>query len=169
MSHELGLRFNSPTVNLWFTPKEFIKFLSQLEHYLYDCKIEMDEKNSEKYGYPVGKLEDIHVYFTHYETFELAKQKWIERLKRLNMDNLYIIMVQKDGCTEHDICSFDSLKFKPKVIFTVKEYPQYRSAYYIPKSEVDIQNVKNLCDYQSRFTGKRWLDEFDWISFLNER
>ena len=52
MSHELGLRFNSPTVNLWFTPKEFIKFLSQLEHYLYDCKIEMDEKNSEKYGYP---------------------------------------------------------------------------------------------------------------------
>ena len=63
VSHELGLRFNSPTVNLWFTPKEFIKFLSQLEHYLYDCKIEMDEKNSEKYGYPVGKLEDIHVYF----------------------------------------------------------------------------------------------------------
>ena len=169
VSHELGLRFNSPTVNLWFTPKEFIKFLSQLEHYLYDCKIEMDDKNSEKYGYPVGKLEDIHVYFTHYETFELAKQKWIERLKRLNMDNLYIIMVQKDGCTEQDICSFDSLKFKHKVIFTVKEYPQYRSAYYIPKSEVDIQNVKNLCDYQSRFTGKRWLDEFDWISFLNER
>ena len=68
-----------------------------------------------------------------------------------------------------DICSFDSLKFKHKVIFTVKEYPQYRSAYYIPKSEVDIQNVKNLCDYQSRFTRKRWLDEFDWISFLNER
>lgn len=58
------------------------------------------------------------------------------------MDNLYIIMVQKDGCTEQDICSFDSLKFKHKVIFTVKEYPQYRSAYYIPKSEVDIQNVK---------------------------
>ena len=90
-------------------------------------------------------------------------------MKRLNMDNLYIIMVQKDGCTEQDICSFDSLKFKHKVIFTVKKYPQYRSAYYIPKSEADIQNVKNLCDYQSRFTGKRWLDEFDWISFLNER
>ena len=88
----------------------------------------MDEKNSEKYGYPVGKLEDIHVYFTHYETFEQSKQKWIECLMR-----------------------------------------QYRSAYYIPKSEVDIQNVKNLCDYQSKFTGKRWLDEFDWISFLNER
>lgn len=47
VSHELGLRFNSPTVNLWYSPKEFIKFLSQLEHYLYDCKIEMDEKNSE--------------------------------------------------------------------------------------------------------------------------
>ena len=209
MSHELGLRFNSPTVNLWFTPKEFIKFLSQLEYYLYDCKIEMDEKNSEsdfiyartlgqgpqqtaayarevvqamagqgvasvlKHFPGYGNNADTHTGIAHdmrsYETFEQAKQKWIERLERLNMDNLYIIMVQKDGCTEQDICSFDSLKFKHKVIFTVKEYPQYRSAYYIPKSEVDIQNVKNLCDYQSKFTGKRWLDEFDWISFLNER
>ena len=68
-----------------------------------------------------------------------------------------------------DISSFDKLKFRHKVIFTVKKYPQYRSAYYIPRSEEDIRNVKNLCDYQNKFTGKRWLDEFDWISFLNER
>ena len=35
VSHELGLRFNSPTVNLWFTPKEFIKFLSQFWSIIY--------------------------------------------------------------------------------------------------------------------------------------
>ena len=169
VSHELGLRFNSPTVNLWFRPKEFIKFLSQLEHYLYDCKIEKDTQSSEKYGYPVGKLDDISVYFTHYETFEQAKQKWDERLKRLDMDNLYIVMVERDGCSEQDILSFDKLKYKNKVIFTVKEYPQYRSAYYIPGSEEDACNIKNLCMYKNKFTGKRWLDEFDWVSFLNKR
>lgn len=169
VSHELGLRFNSPTINLWFKPEEFIKFLNQLEHYLYDCEIEKNVQDSEKYGYPVGKLDDISIYFTHYKTFEQAKQKWNERLKRLSLDNLYIVMVQKDGCTEQDICSFDKLLFKHKVIFTVREYPQYSSAYYIPKSEEDTHNVRNLCDYQSRFTGRRWLDEFDWISFLNER
>lgn len=39
----------------------------------------------------------------------------------------------------------------------------------IAKSKWTRKTVKNLCDYQSKFTGKRWLDEFDWISFLNER
>lgn len=169
VSHELGLRFNSPTVNLWFKPGEFIKFLSQLEYYLYDCEIQEDTQSSEENGYPVGKLDDVRVYFTHYKSFDQAKQKWNDRLKRLNMDNIYIVMVQKDGCTEHNILSFDKLKFKHKVVFTAKEYPQFCSAYYIPKSEEDACNVKNLCDYQSKFTGKRWLDEFDWISFLNER
>lgn len=169
VSHELGLRFNSPTVNLWFKPEEFIRFLSRLEYYLYDCKICMDENISNQYGYPVGKLDDINVYFTHYESFEQAERKWNERLQRINMDNLYIIMVEKDGCTEEDIFAFENLKYKHKVIFTAKEYPQYHSTYYIPRSEVDENNVKNLCDYQSKFTGKRWLDEFDWTSFLNER
>lgn len=169
VSHELGLRFNSPTVNLWFKPGEFIRFLNRLEYYLYDCEIQMDEQISDECGYPVGKLDNIHVYFTHYETFEQAKQKWNERLKRLKMDNVYIVMVQKDGCTEQDILSFDNLKYKHKVIFTAKEYPQYRSTYYIPRSEEDEYSVKNLCAYQGKFTGKRWLDGFDWISFLNER
>ena len=39
------------------------------------------------------------------------------------MDNIYIVMVQKDGCTEQDILSFDKLKFKHKVIFTAKDMP----------------------------------------------
>ena len=166
VSHELGLRFNSPTVNLWFKPEEFIRFLSQLEYYLYDCEIQVDAESSAECGYPVGRLDDINVYFTHYESFEQAKGKWEERLKRLNMSNLYIVMVERDGCSNLDILSFDNLKYKHKVIFTAKEYPQIHSAYYIPGSEENACNVKNLCDYQSKFTGKRWLDEFDWISFL---
>jgi uncharacterized protein (DUF1919 family) len=169
VSHEFGLRFNSPTVNLWFKPKEFIKFLEQKDYYLYDCELQEDVRASKELGYPVGRLDDIGIYFTHYESFEEAKRKWNERLKRLDMNNIYIVMVQKDGCTEQDIRSFDRLKFKHKVVFTAKEYPQYRSAYYIPQSEENEENVKNLCDYQGIFTGKRWLDEFDWISFLNER
>ena len=169
VSHEMGLRFNSPTVNLWFNPGEFIRFLSRLEYYLYSCELQEDIQNSKEHGYPVGKLDDIRVYFTHYKTFKQAKEKWNERLKRLDMNNLYIVMVQKDGCTEQDIYSFDKLKFKHKVIFTAKEYPKFQSTYYIPKSEENVGNIKNLCDYQSKFTGKHWLDEFDWISFLNER
>lgn len=169
VSHELGLRFNSPTVNLWFKPGDYIKFLNDLEYYLFECEIEIDKQYTEEYRYPVGKLDDIRIYFTHYKSFEYAKQKWNERLKRLNLDNIYIIMVQKDGCTKQDILSFDNLKYKHKVIFTVADYPWCNSAYHIPKSEENENNVKNLIEFKNKFTGKRWLDEFDWISFLNER
>lgn len=169
VSHELGLRFNSPTVNLWFKPKEFVKFLEWMEYYLYDCELQINTKASEECGYPVGRLDDVNVYFTHYESFEAAKIKWNERLKRLDMNNVYVVMMQKDGCTEQDISAFDKLKFKHKVIFTAKDFPQYHAAYYIPKSEENEETVKNLCSYQGKFTGKRWLDEFDWILFLNER
>ena len=169
VSHELGLRFNSPTVNLWFEPRDYIKFLSNLEFYLFGCEIEIDEQYTKEYSYPVGKLDDIHIYFTHYESFEQAKQKWNQRLKRLNLDNIYIIMVQKDGCTKQDILSFDKLKYKHKVIFTATEYPWCNSGYHIPKSEENEDNVRNLIEFKNKFTGKRWLDEFDWISFLNKR
>lgn len=168
MCHELGLRFNSPTVNLWFQPEDFLRFLSNLEHYLYDCEIEENILGSEKNGYPVGRLDDISIYFTHYKTFEQARQKWYERLKRLKMHNIYVVMVQIDGCTEQDIYSFDKLEFKHKVIFTAKEYPEVKSAYYIPHCEESESCVRNLIDYKNKFTGKRWLDEFDWLTFLNK-
>ncbi len=78
-------------------------------------------------------------------------------------------MVQKDGCTKQDILSFDKLKYKHKVIFTATEYPWCNSGYHIPKSEENEDNVRNLIEFKNKFTGKRWLDEFDWISFLNKR
>ena len=81
----------------------------------------LDVQSSAESGYPVGRLDDIHVYFTHYGSFEQAKRKWDERLQRLNMDNLYVVMVEKDGCTEQDLAAFDQLNYKHKVVFTVRE------------------------------------------------
>lgn len=36
--HELGLRFLSPTINLWMTPSDFIKYCANLRHYS-ACKL----------------------------------------------------------------------------------------------------------------------------------
>ena len=169
VSHQLGLRFNSPTVNLWFEPAVFVRFLNNLDYYLHDCKIKEDVETSKIAGYPVGMLDDIKIYFMHYDSIEQAKQKWEERLARLNSNNLYFVMVQRDECSDQDILMFDKLKFKHKVVFTAKEYPEIKSAYYIPHCEENENCVRDLIDYKNKFTGKRWLDEFDWITFLNDR
>ena len=44
--HDLGLKFNTPTINLFFMAKDFIKFCNNLIHYL-NC--EMEPFNHEKY------------------------------------------------------------------------------------------------------------------------
>ena len=168
VSHELHLRFNSPTINLWFKTKDYLTFLKNIKYYLYNCELKQDVELSRQYMYPVGILEDIRIYFQHYASFEEAKAKWIERTKRINWNNLYIVMVQGEDCTEDELKEFENLNFKHKICFTVKKY-DYHSLYFIKGSQKNKKSVRNLCDYKGKFTGKLWLDEFDWVSFLNNK
>ena len=39
--HELGERFNSPTVNLFFGAEDYIKFLEKLDYYLSQTLVEV--------------------------------------------------------------------------------------------------------------------------------
>lgn len=86
--HDLGLQFKSPTINLWFKPKDYLKFLSDLDKYL---EMELSEETDKDVDYPVGLLGDIHLYFLHYRTFAEAKNKWNSRKKRINKENIYVI------------------------------------------------------------------------------
>ena len=42
--HRLGLKFLTPTINLWFNQKDFIKFISNLQYYL-DQKLNFVESD----------------------------------------------------------------------------------------------------------------------------
>lgn len=50
--HELGERFNSPTVNLFFGAEDYIKFLEKLDYYLSQTLVEVQSDKD----YPVAKL-----------------------------------------------------------------------------------------------------------------
>ncbi len=160
--HDLGLRFNTPTINLYFDSNDFLLFLSDLNEYL---EKELAEDESE-FDYPAGKLGDIMIYFMHYPSFAQAKEKWDERKKRVDMDNLFIIMTEKNGCTYEQIKQFDELPFSNKVIFTHKSYPDIRSAVYIKGFENDGE-VGILSDWKPGFWKRRYIDNFDYVSFLN--
>ena len=70
MLHDLGLRFDTPTINLFFLPKDYIKFVSDPQKYF---NAEITETKVDKVPYPVGILLDIRLFFMHYKTFEEAK------------------------------------------------------------------------------------------------
>ena len=163
--HELGERFNSPTINLFFHADDFIKFLTNMDYYLHQDLFEIESD----YTYPVGVLGDITIYFRHYSSFDEAKKIWVKRSLRINKDNLYIILVQRDGCTSQIVEKFDKLPYKNKVALVSKPMPKIKCAYFIPDSEQSNDEVLDLCKYKNKFTGKRWIDDFDYVEFLNRK
>ena len=165
MLHDLGCQFNSPTVNLLFQPDDFLKFVSSPEKYL---SADLKETQIEGISYPVGQLNDVLVFFMHYGSFNEAKEAWERRKKRVNMDNVYIVMTDKDGCTYEHIKRFEELPYKNKVIFTHKEYKEFPSSCYIPGFESDGE-VGVLSDWKPQLLKRRWYDKFDYVSFFNNQ
>ena len=164
--HDLGLEFKTPTVNLFFMAKDFIKFCQNLRYYL-SC--ELKPFNQNEYDYPIAKIDDVILYCLHYNSYDEVKEKWEKRKKRVNYDNLFFMMSERDGCTNQDILNFDKLPYKNKVVFVHKPMPEINSAYHIPGTGV-IENGQNCVLPLSEFKkgeNKRYIDDFDYISFLN--
>ncbi len=163
ISHDLGLKFLSPTVNLKILPDDFIKFIQNLDKYLNAefVKIESD------LPYPVAKLDDITVYFVHYKTFEEAVEKWNERKQRIDFNNIRVIMTARDGASYETLKSFNDLPYK-KVFFDEVPHPELNSAIHVhqkngkPLGNVYISDIVTI-------TGKRAfeINGFNIIKFLN--
>lgn len=163
ISHDLGLQFRSPFINLWLKPKEYIKLLQNLKEYM---QYELTFIKEEGIDYPIGLLKDVRIYFMHYETEEIAKEKWEARAKRLNYDNLFILFTDRDECSLEDMEAFDNLPYKNKVIFVNKECPNIKSSYYIKGFENE-ESVGKLGIYIDEKSGKRYLDLFDYVEWFN--
>lgn len=159
---DLHLPYTSPTVNLSIGMNDFVKMVKNLRWYMEQEFTQIESKEK----YPVGLLGGVQVNFIHYKTFEEAVQKWEERKKRINWDDLFIIGTDKDGCTLETIRDFERLPYKNKVIFTHVEYPEFPSSYYIKGFEKE-EELGVIIYFRDRFLKRRYLDDFDYVRFLN--
>lgn len=159
--HDYGLRFDTPTVNLFIRPKFYIEMLRDLNNYLIADIVDISDGNK----YPIGLLGDkIRIDFLHYETFDDAVKAWKRRVCRIDLNNIYVVLVERDGCTYDDLMQFDNLPFKHKVALVHKEYPEIQCSYVIecPQEKGLLGQIIN---YQGLF-GKRYYDQFNWYEFL---
>ena len=166
--HDLGMKFNSPTINLYIPFPDYIDFLENLKYYLSIPMMDITMNSK----YPIGWLANpsgggIKIHFLHYETFAEANESWIRRSKRISWENNYFILVERDGCTYEDLLRFDKLPFKHKVALVHKQYKGLQSQFVIKGFENDKQ-VGNVMDYKGLF-GKRIYDQFCWIKFFNNK
>ena len=111
-----GMKYLTPTIGLYFSSSDYIKFISNLKYYLTLDLVEMKELQSKcKVN---GKLGDIVIHFLHYDNFKEAKVKWEKRKKRINFSNLIIKMNDQNGCTLDDFSRFKELEYENKLFFT---------------------------------------------------
>lgn len=163
--HDLGLRFDSPTINLFIKSADYIKLLEDTERYFeHEDLVEVYEPSVD---YPVGMLGDIKIYFMHYNNFELAKRKWEERCLRVNYSNMFVILSERDGCTEEHIQRFAALDFENKVAFVARPMEDIACSYFDGRFLEKTGQVRALSKFVSVLSGTRYIDYFDYVSFLN--
>lgn len=129
-THDLGMPFCSPTVNLYLPAADFIKFAKNLEHYLNaELKLTWGEE------YPVGTLEDIKIYFVHYDHCRQALEAWERRKKRVDLSKVLVLSTDRDGFSEALFEQWKTIPY-PKLLFTAcQAYADHEDALYFPQYE----------------------------------
>lgn len=167
MLHDLGQRFNTPTINLYFRSNDFLCFLENLEKFL---SASLHFVPSEK-KYPKAELEiengkKVCLYFPHDNDLNKIENDWDRRKRRVVFDNLFIIMTDRDGLTEEGLKRFDNLSYKHKILLSHKAHPNYDFIQYYPMYshlEQIPDMLKIITCYGKREYGQGW----DYIKWLN--
>jgi len=119
----LGLECLSPFKNLFITESEYIKMLSDLRYYL-GCSLELSrfaiDINS-KEQYPVMRLSDVEVHCCHEIDPDMAKENWNRRVKKINLDNLFIAMYTENKNIAEEFLKID---YEKKICFVPFESPR---------------------------------------------
>lgn len=133
--HDMRMQFLSPTINLFFKAPDFVRFVSNLKYYI---SLEPEMRWEEEY--PVGKLDDVEIYFMHYQSCKEAKEIWNKRKSRINYEKILVLSTDRNGFTDEIYKKWEEIPYK-KILFTVKKqyckgeavaYPEYQKDGYVP-------------------------------------
>lgn len=127
--NDYGLRFESPTINLQFPVNDFLKFASNIDHYMHHEIKEINVSkefykrfNREESPFPVGQIDDIKVYFQHYATFEDAVKAWRRRVDRyyecLEKGLCVNLILVTKNCDNELLQTFEKLPYEHKIMLT---------------------------------------------------
>lgn len=170
MYHDLGLRFLSPTINLYFSHHCFIDFINNLETYI-NCGELIDSGNKElANGAPIGLLvcnglPTLEIHFLHYSTFDEAKSKWIDRCKRINYKKIFLVIEAKDAHEHSLINEYSSLPYK-KIIFT--NLPSNRDKCVLNMKFYKRRPKGNITSFVG-IGGSKGYDDFDFVEQIFNR
>lgn len=161
--HDYNMRFNSPTINCTIHAYDYIRFL---QYVINREDISNIEKVPTKEGEaPKGILNgNVRIEFTHYSSFEEGLSKWKERVKRINYDNMLLLMTEKS--VKRDLLEdFERLEYRHKVALVHLPYSQISSSIYLRGFEENEKVGYIFGKY--KWWGMTYYDQVNWVKILN--
>lgn len=160
MYNDLGLEFQSPTINMLFQPKDFIRFMKDINYYLEQPIVFVHSD----FAYPIGYVGDVLIKFVHYHSEDEVTAAWKRRISRINWDNVFLLCCD-EGLTQEDMIEFDSLPYKNKILFMHYYDPSIQCGVYTKDFPQKTDAV--LLGFCSIF-GKRFYQKYiNYVNFFN--
>lgn len=160
--NDFGMMFNSPFINLYIPANHYVEML----HYIKDIKEWSLRDITPLYNsYPVGLLNNAwEIHFLHYKSFAEAESKWMYRTARMNLNAIYVILVETASCSYGLLQNFDRLDDMKKVAVTSQKYDDISCSYML--RDYDGKNLNGELFYKLSF-GRYPYDYYNWSSFLD--
>lgn len=142
----------------------FVKFVHNLDDYLAKDFVPFEDPN---FTVPCARLGDIDIHFTHYKTLDEGISKWNSRAARMDRDNTFVFLTERDGLTYEEIKTLASLKVRGILVFTAHHYPDIPYALYIPKYK-NAGEVGNILKKSNWNDQREYETYFDFVKWFNE-
>ena len=112
-----ALKYNTPTIGLFFMADDYLKFIESLDYYLSIDNIDFIKPEESKWynylksfstfgTYPIAKIKDIEIFCLHYKSKEEFLKKWNKRKKRVNYEKIIYKFSEMNLCDKSDIKKF---------------------------------------------------------------
>lgn len=154
--HQLGVPFDSPTINMMICDDDFFRIMCRPEHYF---SHPIEEIHDPEFPELIsGRIDDVIVHFNHYKTFEEGVTAWKRRVQRIDLENCYIIAADI-RLTPDMIAEYGKIKCKKLVIFTSGSY-DYPWCLKVQK----FQGLSHVGNYISKTMVGKWEFERFFLS-----
>ena len=174
--HLLGMRFLSLTINMFIEDENFVKFVEKIDYYIQldakpmcECYIDPIDPTIR---YPKISVGDIELSCLHYETCQDAVERWNERRKRVNTENLFVIANSWNLHNNKELakriveCPYKTILFSLEDWSDLPNCVSLKGNYW----ETDSRGVvrPNLTDLKPKGCHYYFEEQFDFIKWLNE-
>lgn len=172
---KLGLKYISPTINMYCAGERYLDFLEEYEYYL-NC--EMKEVQLENYVdgtisletfWLKGILDNKIVWnFNHSTDIKKAITQWNVRKARFNYFNVAALMVIQ---SDRDAIRFEKLKIRKKLGIYYKDL-NLKHVVYIPEwhnnSEMILRYIGNWPNFANEYMAgiNGHISPINWIKFF---